>query len=94
MAIGFIGASSETLAATVIAENGVSPIVDVVRNEEDDVMKSAAVWTLGQIGKHSSEHAKAVAETGLSLPQSPSRPEAVQRDLARACGLRCARICH
>lgn len=70
MAIGFVAAFSETLASTVIAENAVLPIVGVIRNEEEDVMKSAAVWTVNQIGKHTSHHAKAVAETGTSISQT------------------------
>ncbi len=66
MAIGFVAAFSETLASTVIAEKAVLPLVDVIRNEDEDVLKGAATWTLAQIGKHSSEHAKAVAVTGIS----------------------------
>lgn len=30
-------------------------------------MKSASVWTLGQIGRHTPNHARAVADTGVLL---------------------------
>lgn len=64
MAIGFIAAFSETLASTVIAENAVMPLVEAARSESEDVMRSVTVWTLSQIGKHTSEHSKAISETG------------------------------
>lgn len=70
MAIGFISAFSETLASTVVAEKAVTPIIEAVRAEDEDVLKSVGVWTVGQIGKHTSDHAKAIAETGYFLCNS------------------------
>jgi hypothetical protein len=34
--------------------------------ETEDHLKSAAAWTLGQIGRHTPDHAKAVADTGAA----------------------------
>lgn len=39
-------------------------MVHVVRNEPDEHLKAAAIWTLGQIGRHTPDHAKAIADTG------------------------------
>lgn len=33
--------------------------------EEEDHLKAATVWSLGQIGRHTPDHAKAVADTGV-----------------------------
>ena len=84
MAIGFVAAFSETLASTVIAEKAVLPLVDVIRNEDEDVLKGAATWTLAQIGKHSSEHAKAVAVTGTSHFLYRSSPVSLFRNSERS----------
>jgi hypothetical protein len=68
MALGYIGAFTEALALTVIASNGLPPLLDALKNEIEDHIKSATAWTLGQIGRHTPNHAKAVAEIGV-LPQ-------------------------
>ncbi|CAM6103253.1 unnamed protein product [Calypogeia fissa] len=68
MALGYIGAFTEALALTVIASNGLPPLLDALKNEIEDHIKSATAWTLGQIGRHTPNHAKAVAEVGV-LPQ-------------------------
>ena len=40
--------------------------------EPEDCVKAAAVWTLGQLGSHSSNHAKAMAEAaGLLRAAAP-----------------------
>lgn len=38
-----------------------------VAEEAEDHVKSAGVWTLGQIGRHTPNHARAVADTGVLL---------------------------
>ena len=35
--------------------------------EPEDHMKAAAAWSIGQIGRHTPDHAKAVADTGVLL---------------------------
>lgn len=67
MALGYIAAFSETLALSVIAEKGLVPLVAALTTEPEDHLKSATAWTLGQIGRHTSDHAKAVADTGALL---------------------------
>lgn len=64
MALGYIAAFSETLALAVIAEKGLAPLVMAVAEEPEDHLKSATAWSLGQIGRHTPDHAKAVADTG------------------------------
>lgn len=67
MALGYIAAFSETLALAVIAEKGLVPLVAAQADETEDHVKAATAWTLGQIGRHSPDHAKAVADTGVLL---------------------------
>lgn len=65
MALGYIAAFSETLALAVIAEKGLPPLVAALADEREDHMRSATAWALGQIGRHTPDHAKAVADTGV-----------------------------
>jgi 3-methyladenine DNA glycosylase AlkD len=62
MALGYIAAFSETLALAVIASDGLPPLLDALTTEIEDHIKSASAWSLGQIGRHTPNHAKAVAE--------------------------------
>jgi 3-methyladenine DNA glycosylase AlkD len=61
MTLGYISAFSETLALAVIVAKGVPPLVDALVREPEDHIKSASAWSLGQIGRHSPDHAKALA---------------------------------
>eukprot|EP00891_Asterochloris_glomerata_P008122 jgi/Astpho2/8122/fgenesh1_pm.00120_%23_20_t len=65
MALGYIAAFSETLGLAVIAERGLAPLVQALHEEPEDHMKSATAWSIGQVGRHTSDHAKAVADTGV-----------------------------
>ena len=47
MALGYIAAFSETLALGVIVEKGLVPLSHVIKNETEDHLKAAAIWTLG-----------------------------------------------
>ena len=62
MALGYIAAFSETLALAVIVSKGIAPLKDALINEAADHIKAAAAWSLGQIGRHSPDHARALAE--------------------------------
>lgn len=64
MALGYIAAFSETLALAVIAERALPPLVQALAEEPEDHLRSATAWTLGQIGRHTPDHSKAVADTG------------------------------
>lgn len=66
MALGYIAAFSETLALAVIAEKGLEPLCAAVAQESEDHIRAAAAWSLGQVGRHTPDHAKAVADTGAS----------------------------
>jgi len=66
MNLGYIAAFGETLAAAVVLGKGVSPLA-VALNDKMEHVKAAAAWALGQIGRHSPEHAKMVAEQGVLL---------------------------
>jgi 3-methyladenine DNA glycosylase AlkD len=62
MAIGYIAAFSDTLASTIILDQGIPPIKEALAKQgNEDHIKAAAAWALGQIGRHTSEHAKSIA---------------------------------
>ncbi|XP_066921440.1 sperm-associated antigen 6-like [Clytia hemisphaerica] len=61
MMLGYVGAHSENLAMSVILSKGVVQLSIVLSEEKEDHIKAAAAWALGQIGRHTPEHAKAVA---------------------------------
>lgn len=65
MALGYISAFSETLALAVIVSKGIPPLKDALINEPEDHIVAAAAWSLGQIGRHSPDHAQAVAENDV-----------------------------
>ncbi|KAM6162720.1 LOW QUALITY PROTEIN: sperm-associated antigen 6 [Erethizon dorsatum] len=64
--LGYIAAHSENLAMAAIIYKGV-PQLSVPSEEPEDRIKAAAARALGQIGRHSSQHARAVAVTS-TLP--------------------------
>ena len=49
----------------VIAAKGIAPLKDALIKEPDDLVKAAAAWSLGQIGGHSADHARAMAEADV-----------------------------
>ncbi len=49
------------------AERGLPPLVACLAEEAEDHLRAATAWTLGQIGRHTSDHARAVADTGVPL---------------------------
>lgn len=63
MALGYIGALTETMAMAIISSKGLPPLLNALVTEPEDHIRSAAAWALGQIGHHSPDHAKALAET-------------------------------
>lgn len=68
MTLGYISAFSETLALSVVVSKGIQPLGHALEKETEDHIKAAAAWSLGQIGRHSADHAKAVADCNI-LPK-------------------------
>ena len=62
MTLGYIAAFDEHNAMAIINSKGIEPLRDALINEKEDYIKAAAAWTLGQLGGHSYNHAKAMAE--------------------------------
>merc|ERR1711939_625998 len=67
MTLGYVSAFSETLALAVIVSKGIPPLVNALVTEPEDHIKSASAWSLGQIGRHSPDHAKALADANVLL---------------------------
>merc|ERR1712151_949762 len=65
MTLGYIAAFSETLALAVVVSKGIPPLKDALINEPEDHLKAASAWSLGQIGRHSPDHARALAESDV-----------------------------
>lgn len=66
--LGFISAFQETLAYSVVKAKAIAPLGVALSSElTSERVKEAAAWSLGQIGVHSSDHARAVAD-GNILP--------------------------
>jgi 3-methyladenine DNA glycosylase AlkD len=65
MTLGYIAAFSETLALAVIVSKGIKPLKEALISEPEDHIKAAAAWSLGQIGRHSPDHARALAEADV-----------------------------
>jgi hypothetical protein len=68
MALGYIAAFSEANATLVIKSKAIPPLGLALSDQTSDHVKSAAAWTLGKIGGHSSHHSQAVA-AGNVLPK-------------------------
>jgi hypothetical protein len=62
MTLGYISSFSETLALSVIISKSVPPLSQALITESQEHIKAACAWALGQIGRHSPDHAKSLAE--------------------------------
>merc|ERR1719273_3087769 len=65
MALGYIAAFSDTLALAIIVHQGVLPLKDALVNEPEDYIRAASAWSLGQIGRHTPDHSKALAQADI-----------------------------
>jgi len=65
MTLGYISVFDDSLAMAVIVSKGIAPLKDALMNEPEDHLKAAAAWSIGQIGRHSPEHAKYLAEADV-----------------------------
>ncbi|XP_053198602.1 sperm-associated antigen 6 [Scomber japonicus] len=68
MMLGYVAAHSESLAMAVILSKGVPQLALCLSEETEHHIKAATAWSIGQIGHHTPEHAKAVATANL-LPK-------------------------
>ena len=89
MTLGFIAAFDESLAMNVITAKAIKPLKDALINEPEDHIKAAAAWSLGQLGRHSPEHAKHLAENDvpsrlLAVYMSPDSSEDLKNKSKRA----------
>jgi hypothetical protein len=57
MASGFIASFSQSLPTGLIKEGGCSVVIKGFTDREKGYVNAVSAWTIGQIGKHSSEHA-------------------------------------
>jgi hypothetical protein len=55
-------------ALAIIVHKGVGVVKDALIGEKDDHVKVACVWTLGQLGRHTPDHSKALTEGGCLAP--------------------------
>jgi hypothetical protein len=62
--LGYISAFDETLAMGVIQAKGIPPLKEALTNENDSI-RAAAAWSLGHMGGHTPDHAKALAENDI-----------------------------
>lgn len=51
-----------------MVSKGIPPLGHALEKETEDHIKAASAWSLGQIGRHSADHAKAVADCNI-LPK-------------------------
>ncbi|XP_029005143.1 sperm-associated antigen 6 [Betta splendens] len=68
MMLGYVAAHSESLAMAVILSKGVPQLAVCLSEEPEPHVKAATAWSIGQIGRHTPEHAAAVTRANL-LPK-------------------------
>ncbi|CAF1529633.1 unnamed protein product, partial [Adineta steineri] len=68
MMLGYTAAHTESLAMAVIVSKGINQLSIALNEETEDHILAATAWALGQIGRHTPEHAKAVAVANV-LPR-------------------------
>lgn len=87
--LGYISSSDESLAMGVISAKGIPPLKEALNKENNDSIKAAAAWSLGQIGGHTPDHARAMAEHDiprllLDLYKDPKSSEDVKKKAKKA----------
>ena len=95
MTLGFIAGFDVELAQTVVKNQGHKQIIDALKNAKDDHIKSAAAWSLGQIGRHNAELGnvlaseramEAILAVCLSAPESSDLRTKTKRALKNLVG--------
>ncbi|XP_044260764.1 sperm-associated antigen 6-like [Tribolium madens] len=64
-ALGYIAGHSDQLAMSVLGCKAIVLLGAILNDSKDENVLAVTAWTIGQIGKHSPEHAKAVAAANL-----------------------------
>lgn len=62
MTLGYLAGFGEQNAMYIINSMGIPYLRDALIKEPEDHIKAASAWTLGLIGGHSNDHAKALAD--------------------------------
>ena len=65
MTLGFIAGFDESLAMSVIVSEGIPPLCEALTAGNEDHVKAAASWSLGQLGRHSPQHAKPLCDKNV-----------------------------
>lgn len=60
--LGYVAGYDAHTAMSIITSKGVTVLKDSLIQVPDDLVKGASAWALGQIGGHTPDHAKLVAE--------------------------------
>lgn len=86
--LGYIS-TDESLAMGVISAKGIPPLKEALSKDNNDAVKAAAAWSLGQIGGHTPDHARAMAENDiprllLELYKDPKSSEDVKKKAKKA----------
>ncbi|EGD76596.1 sperm associated antigen 6 [Salpingoeca rosetta] len=89
MALGYISAFSERLAMSVVVSHGVPALAHALHTEAESHIRAAAAWSLGQIGRHTPEHARHVAEANvlpdlLACTMDPAASDDLRAKASRA----------
>lgn len=63
--LGYISAFDETLAMGVISAKGIPPLKEALHKDNNESIKAAAAWSLGQMGGHTPDHSRAMAENDI-----------------------------
>lgn len=64
-ALGFIGSFSESLSMGLIQAQAVPALKRALLEEAEDHIRAAAAWALGQLGRHSAQHARPLGEADV-----------------------------
>jgi hypothetical protein len=82
LAVGYISSLSESLSRALLNEGAPSVVLGVFVSAKQSHVKSAAAWTLGQVGRHRPEHAGALTTlNALSLQLDGHNEEGAGEDL-------------
>ncbi|EAY22500.1 Armadillo/beta-catenin-like repeat family protein [Trichomonas vaginalis G3] len=65
MSIGYIASFSQSLATVLLQSGAADVCLNVFVQAKSDQTKAAAAWTLGQLGKHTSDTAAALAKLNV-----------------------------
>ena len=73
----------------VISAKGIPPLKQALNKENNESIKAAAAWSLGQMGSHTPDHARAMAENDiprclLQLYNDPKSTEDLKKKSKKA----------